>query len=271
MYPLEVAIAKNKGKVIVMSMGVERFARVWNREKKTTKDVRKPLRLTYIPHGMVVETKCSAQIWVFETQVISEAQVQYSCHCKGENATGKWWKTPSKAYVEANNALEKIGKGNPMFNRKENGALLVGVTYPAMQEVICKHFKLAEYPPRDCVLSQSPFKRMRDDTSSNEAELEKRVNLTDLLDDDFNLLDESFIDRIGDLESVHSLSPPQTLTSAMKVEVVAPPKYSVRIGGSILPLPADVDLQAGVRRVRHRSPQVLLRVFSLGPCGSHSP
>merc|ERR1719439_419445 len=58
--------------------------------------------------------------------------------------------------------------------------------------------------------------------------------------------------------------------STIKIKIIAPPerKYSVWIGGSTgLPvhLPADVDLQAGVRRVRprHRPPQVLLNIVSI--------
>merc|ERR1711924_218314 len=53
--------------------------------------------------------------------------------------------------------------------------------------------------------------------------------------------------------------------STMKIKIIAPPerKYSVWIGESILAaldLPADVDLEVGVRRVGpvHRAPQVLL-------------
>merc|ERR1712002_799754 len=55
--------------------------------------------------------------------------------------------------------------------------------------------------------------------------------------------------------------------STIKIKIIAPPerKYSVWIGGSILAslhLPADVDLQAGVRRVRplHRPQEVLLNL-----------
>merc|ERR1712182_188773 len=58
--------------------------------------------------------------------------------------------------------------------------------------------------------------------------------------------------------------------ASMKVKIIAPPerKYSVWIGGSILSslyLPADVDLQAGVRRERPLDcpPQVLLSTGSL--------
>ncbi|KAH9256395.1 actin, muscle-type A2 [Batrachochytrium salamandrivorans] len=54
--------------------------------------------------------------------------------------------------------------------------------------------------------------------------------------------------------------------NTMKVEVVA--RRVLGLDRRLLPrlalhLPADVDLQAGVRRVRprHRSPQVLLKVF----------
>merc|ERR1712107_11235 len=53
--------------------------------------------------------------------------------------------------------------------------------------------------------------------------------------------------------------------STIKIKIIAPPerKYSVWIGGSILAslsIPADVDHQAGVRRVRliHRPQEVLL-------------
>merc|ERR1712029_595191 len=58
--------------------------------------------------------------------------------------------------------------------------------------------------------------------------------------------------------------------STIKIKIIAPPerKYSLdrRIHpGLPLHLPADVDLQAGVRRVRprHCPPQVLLRSFLL--------
>merc|ERR1712210_79621 len=62
-------------------------------------------------------------------------------------------------------------------------------------------------------------------------------------------------------EEITALAP-----STIKIKIIAPPerKYSVWIGGSIH-LPADVDLQAGVRRVRplHRPPQVLLSASQL--------
>merc|ERR1712037_721521 len=61
--------------------------------------------------------------------------------------------------------------------------------------------------------------------------------------------------------------------STIKIKIIAPPerKYSVWIGGSILAslsTPADVDLQAGVRRVRprHRPPQVLLNYLDILLC-----
>ncbi|KAH9255628.1 hypothetical protein BASA81_006458 [Batrachochytrium salamandrivorans] len=141
MLPFKVSVAQNKGKVMILSMGEATFASEWVRGKTA----QEPPSLVYIPHRMQVGSHCSGRFWVFDILVTEAGKAQYQCRWKDlEGVTGGWQSSPSAAYTKTNLKLEAMGKGNPKFNRKENGALLVGVKYPAMQQVIRDHFRLGE-------------------------------------------------------------------------------------------------------------------------------
>lgn len=161
-------IVQNERTITIVSMGEATFARVWTRERTAST----PRALAHIPHGMVVEVQCSGRVWVFETWVTLRGEVEYSCRWKGEDVSGEWQSSPSKAYVEINAKLEGLGMGNPRFNRKEDGTLLVGMTGPAVQDAIRKHFGLGRLlQPEEA----RPTTRARLDPSI-EAESERSAN-----------------------------------------------------------------------------------------------
>ena len=145
-FPKAVTVAPNKGRIIILNPGEPEFAQVWTHENRGE---RRTPSIAYVPHGLVVESKCGGRFWVFETR-INRAEggvVEYRCKWKGHPETGGWRRNPSAAYVATNDTLEMAGLGNPTFNRKENGALLVGITYPSVQKVIREHFGLPVAQP----------------------------------------------------------------------------------------------------------------------------
>jgi hypothetical protein len=121
---MKITVEKKKKSVIVVDWGHAPFA---IQEKQG--------RRVYIPDGFTVESFCFNRLWIGQTSVRGDA-IQYQFFLKNEpHKTSGWQKSASAALAVANDRIK-----NRFYKPGSNGALVIGVTYPNLQEEITRRF-----------------------------------------------------------------------------------------------------------------------------------
>jgi len=121
---MKITVEKKKKSVVVVDFGHAPFAVIEKHNRKV-----------YIPDGFTVETFCFTRMWIGQTSVRDNV-VQYQFFLKSEpHKTSGWQKSASAALALANERVK-----NKHFTPGSNGALVIGVTYPNLQDEIIKRF-----------------------------------------------------------------------------------------------------------------------------------
>jgi hypothetical protein len=94
-------------------------------------------RVVYIPNGFEVETFSHKKYWLARTRVTASGQAEYQFVYRDypRDGTSDWKPSPTAAYREANQRLSNL-----RYTEGSNGAIIIGVTYPNLQEIICNRF-----------------------------------------------------------------------------------------------------------------------------------
>jgi hypothetical protein len=143
---MKITVEKKKKSVIVVDWGHAPFA---VQEKQG--------RRVYIPDGFTVESFCFNRLWIGQTSVRGDT-IQYQFFLKSEPCkTSGWQKSASAALAVANDRLK-----NRFYKPGSNGALVIGVTYPNLQEEIVRRFG-----------SQLNKAEDRDDEAEDEEEMDQ--------------------------------------------------------------------------------------------------
>jgi hypothetical protein len=121
---MKVTVEKKKKSVVVLDWGHAPFA---VQEKQG--------RRVYIPDGFTVETFCFNKSWIGQTSVRGDV-LQYQFFLKSEpHKSSGWQKSASAALAVANERIK-----NRFYKPGSNGALVIGVTYPNLQDEITRRF-----------------------------------------------------------------------------------------------------------------------------------
>lgn len=110
-----------------------------------------------VPHGFTVRTKVNKKSWLAMTRVLAPdfiAEYRFICEDNPIDGTGDWFTTPTAAFHDVNGP-KKLN--DLRFHVGTNGALLIGVKYPRLQEEIANRFRdqLVDFQ------SSTTHKRMR--------------------------------------------------------------------------------------------------------------
>jgi len=118
----KITVVKGKGSVQVLDWGRGPFG-----VEKTKRGN------AFIPNGFKIRCKSDSQYWIGETHVNKELQPHYQFTLeKDPSIKSGWFPTSTAAYNEAN----RLAK-NEKFNKGSNGRLIIGLTYPVLQQIIC--------------------------------------------------------------------------------------------------------------------------------------
>jgi hypothetical protein len=146
---MEVTVQKKKKAVLVLNWGSAPFGI----EESSCRGK------AYIPTNFEVETVAARRVWIARTRV-NDGMVQYQFEPKGEpNKSSGWKKSPSGAFCEVNGIVH-----NKYYKQGSNGALIIGVTYPSLQEEILARFgkelrSAVEEPSSEMMTTVSTLKR----------------------------------------------------------------------------------------------------------------
>jgi len=144
-----ITVVKGKGSVQVLDWGRAPFA--IERTKRGN---------AFIPSGFRIRCKSDSQHWIGETDVQdSQPFFQFILESDQTIRSG-WHATSTAAYNEAN----RLAK-NEKFNKGSNGRLIIGVTYPILQKLICDRNDL----PFDCAPDPAKENSRRRRSSRTEA------------------------------------------------------------------------------------------------------
>jgi hypothetical protein len=88
------------------------------------------------PNRFLVRSKTLGYDWLAETRVINTSpfvQYRFTRELFPEEGAGKWEDSPTRAFKSAASHLEK-------YKKQMNGAVIIGVSYPNVQELIRHNF-----------------------------------------------------------------------------------------------------------------------------------
>lgn len=100
--------------------------------------------ISYVPNGFTIETFSDSKWWIGQTMVTDDGEINYRFYLKGEKDPdkigGDWCNNASRAYRNAYSKLIDVSIQTLEKLKKANGNLIIGITYPAIQERIHQLF-----------------------------------------------------------------------------------------------------------------------------------
>jgi hypothetical protein len=127
-----------------------------------------------IPNGFCVRTYVSGVVLIASTQVV-ENKVSYQFTSEDGKTKSNWTRTPSKAMNEVQALLK-----NDRHNKLLSGALMIGVTYPSIQQRIREVTGMAATETSQATTPVVSRKRARAATATPEETEVKRAELEEI-------------------------------------------------------------------------------------------